>query len=141
MNKDKIKTKEVWSANGWYLFLGIVSVLIICMLEGCAIREFFVSSFEDAIVSAFFIQLPCLMCLLFTTLIGCWMRRKKFTLYYCKLEKGIDIEYIKDNYSVKDINSNGVLFVDKDHSYDFVVWRLLQGYRSLDEAEVKLFYK
>ena len=141
MNKDKIKTKEVWSANGWYLFLGIVSVLIICMLEGCAIREFFVSSFEDAIVSAFFIQLPCLMCLLFTTLIGCWMRRKKFTLYYCKIEKGIDIDYIKENYSVEDINSNGVLFVDKDHSYDFVVWRLLQCYRSLDEAEVKLFYK
>ena len=41
MNKDKIKTKEVWSANGWYLFLGIVSVLIICMLERYAIREFY----------------------------------------------------------------------------------------------------
>ena len=141
MNKDKIKTKEVWSANGWYLFLGIVSVLIICMLEGYAIREFFVSSFEDAIVSAFFIQLPCLMCLLFTTLIGCWMHRKKFILYYCKLEKGIDIDYIKENYSVEDINSNGVLFVDKGHSHDFDVWNLLQGYNSLYEIEVKLFYK
>ena len=60
---------------------------------------------------------------------------------HCKLETGIDVDYIKENYSVEDINSNGVLFVDKDHGYDFVVWRLLQGYRSLDEAEVKLFYK
>ena len=69
------------------------------------------------------------------------MHRKKFTLYYCKLEKGIDIEYIKDNYSVKDINPNGVLFVDKGHSHDFDVWNLLQGYNSLYEIEVKLFYK
>ena len=37
MNKDKIKTKEVWSANGWYLFFGIVSVLIICMTFGLLI--------------------------------------------------------------------------------------------------------
>lgn len=141
MNKDKIKTKEVWSANGWYLFWGIIFVLIFCMLEGCAIREFFVSSFEEAMALAFILQLPCLICLLFTTLIGDWTHRKKFTLYYCKLETGIDIDYIKENYSVEDINSNGVLFVDKCHSHDFGVWKLLQGYNSLYEAEVKLFYK
>lgn len=141
MNKDKIKTKEVWSANGWYLFWGIVFVLMICTLEGFAIREFFVSSFEEAMALAFILQLPCLLCLLFTTLIGDWIHRKKFTLYYCKLETGIDIDYIKENYSVEDINSNGVLFVDKDHSYDFGIWKLLQGYKSLYEAEVKLFYK
>ena len=139
MDKNKIKIKEVWSANGWYLFWGIAFILMICMLEGCVIREFFISPFEEAMALAFILQLPCLLCLLFTTLIGDWIHRKKFNLYYCKLETGIDIDYIKENYSVEDINSNGVLFVDKGHSHDFCVWKLLQGYDSLYEAEVKLF--
>lgn len=81
------------------------------------------------------------MCLLFTTLIKDWKCRTKFTLYYCKLETGIDIDYIKENYSVEDIDSNGVLFVKKEDSYKFCTWSLLQGYNLLCDAEAKLFCK
>ena len=56
-----------------------------------------------------------------------WFRYLLFYMgtKHCKLETGIDIDYIKENYSVEDINSNGVLFVDKCHSHDFGVWKLL----------------
>ena len=76
------------------------------MLEGCAIREFFVSSLEEAVALALIIQLPCLLCLLFATLIGDWIHRKKFNLYYCKLETGIDIDYIKENASLINIDKD-----------------------------------
>ncbi len=139
MDMSKVKTKEVWSANNWYLFWGIAFVCLIIVLEGCAVRELFVAPISEAIGVAAILQLPCLLCLLFTSLIGDWKHRKKFTLYYCKLETGVDIDYIKKNYSVEDVNSNGVLFVEKEDSSNFCSWRLLQGYNSLYEAEVKLF--
>lgn len=43
IDMTKIKTKEVWSANNWYLFFGVVFICLIFLLEGCVIREFFVS--------------------------------------------------------------------------------------------------
>ena len=97
MDMSKVKTKEVWSANNWYLFYGIVFICLIIALEGCAIREFFVSPVNEAIGVAVILQLPCLICLLFTSLIGDWKHRSKFNLYYCKLATGIDIDYIKEN--------------------------------------------
>ena len=139
MDMQKVKTKEVWSANNWYLFFGVIFICLIIALESCAVRQFFVSSISEAIALAIVIQLPCLICLLFTTLIGDWKHRTKFTLYYCKLETGVDIDHIKKNYSVEDINSDGMLFVKKEDSHNFSSWKLLQGYNSLYEAEVKLF--
>lgn len=85
------------------------------------------------------LQLPCLICLSFTSLIGDWKHRTKFTLYYCKLTSGVDIDYIKENYSIKDIDSNGLLFVKKEDSNNFYTWKLIQGYNSLYEVENKLF--
>lgn len=139
MDKEKIKIKEVQSANGWYLFCGILFVIMIVFLEIAAIRQFFISHIDEAITSLFLLQLPCLLCLLFTTMIGDWIHRTKFNLYYCRLENGIDINYIKENYSVEKINANGVLFVDKENSHNFCVWSLLQGYDSLYKMEVELF--
>lgn len=139
MDKKKIKIKEVQSANRWYLFYGILFVIMIMFLEIAAIRQFFISPIGEAITLLFLLQLPCLLCLLFTTMIGDWIHRTKFNLYYCRLENGIDINYIKENYSVKKINANGVLFVDKKNSHNFYVWSLLQGYDSLYKMEVELF--
>lgn len=139
MDMSKVKTKEVWSANNWYLFYGIVFICLIIALEGCAIREFFVSPVNEAIGVAVILQLPCLICLLFTSLIGDWKHRSKFNLYYCKLATGIDIDYIKENYCIEDIDSNGVLFVEKGDSHKFCTWKIIQGYNSLYDAEIKLF--
>lgn len=139
MDMSKVKTKEVWSANNWYLFYGIIFICLIIALEGCVIREFFVSPINEAMGIAVILQLPCLICLLFTSLIGDWKHRSKFNLYYCKLATGVDIDYIKENFSIEDIDSNAVLFVEKKDSHNFYTWKLVQGYTSLYEAETKLF--
>jgi len=55
MDKTKIKTKEVWSANKWYLFFGILFVIMIILLEICAIRQFFITDTEEALVLFFFV--------------------------------------------------------------------------------------
>lgn len=141
MDMSNVKTKEVWSANNWYLFYGILFICLIIALECCVIREFFVSPINEAIGVAVILQLPCFICLLFTSLIGDWVHRTKFNLYYCNLKTGVDIDYIKENYSVEDINANGVLFVEKKDSYNFCTWKLVQGYKSLYGAEEKLFCK
>ena len=139
MDKNKVETREVWSANWWYLFFGIIFVLIIIMLEGCVIREFLIKPFREAIGLAVILQLPCLLCLLFTQMIKMWKERTKFNLYYCKLETGTDIDYIKENYSVKDISPRGILFVEKEDTYNFSTWKLLQGYEYMFQVEEKLF--
>ena len=139
MDKTKIKTKEVWSANEWYLFFGILFVIMIILLEICAIRQFFVTDTEEALVLFFILQLPAIICLLFTTMIGDYIHREKFNIYYCKLENGIDINYIKENYCIEDINESCVLFVDKGNDHNFWVWKLIQGYDSLYQAEIKMF--
>jgi hypothetical protein len=59
----------VWSANKWYLFFGILFVIMIILLEMCAIRQFFVTDTEEALVLLFILQLPAMICLLFTTMI------------------------------------------------------------------------
>ena len=140
MDKTKIKTKEVWSANKWYLFFGILFVIMIILLEMCAIRQFFVTdNTEEALVLLFILQLPAMICLLFTTMIGDYIHREKFNIYYCKVENGIDIDYIKENYCIEDINESCVLFVDKGNDHNFCVWKLMQGYDSLYQAEIKMF--
>ncbi len=139
MDKTKIKTKEVRSANKWYLFYGIFFVIMFILLEICAIRQFFVTDTEEALVLLFILQLPAMFCLLLTTMIGNYIHREKFNIYYCKLENGIDIDYIKENYCIEDINESCVLFVDKDNDHNFCVWKLIQGYDSLYQAEIKMF--
>ena len=137
MDKTKIKTKEVWSANKWYLFFGILFVIMIILLEICAIRQFFITDTEEVLVLFFLLQLPVMLCLLLTTMIGDYIHREKFNIYYCKLENGID--YIKENYCIEDINESCVLFVDKGNDHNFCVWKLMQGYDSLYQAEIKMF--
>lgn len=139
MDKTKIKTKEVWSANKWYLFLGILFVVMFILLEMGAIRQFFVTDIKEALVLLLILQLPAMICLLLTTMIGDYIHREKFNIYYCKLENGIDIDYIKENYCIEDINESCVLFVDKCNDHNFCVWKLMQGYDSLYQAEIKMF--
>lgn len=139
MDMEKVKQKEVWSANSSYLFCGIIFIFLIFALEGCAIRNFFILPMNEAIGLTIILQIPCMLCLIFASFISDWKHRTKFTLYYCKLTYGIDIEYIIENYSIGDIDSNGVLFVKKEDSCNFHTWKVLQGYNSLHETEVKLF--
>lgn len=139
MDKTKIKIKEVWSANKWYLFFGILFVVMLILLEIGVIRQFFVTDTEEALVLLFILQLPAMICLSLTTMIGDYIHREKFNIYYCKLENGIDIDYIKENYCIEDINESCVLFVDKGNDHNFCVWKLMQGYDSLYQAEIKMF--
>lgn len=129
----------MWSANKWYLFFGILFVIMIILLEMCAIRQFFVTDTEEALMLLFILQLPAMICLLFTTMIGDYIHREKFNIYYRKVENGIDIDYIKENYCIEDINESCVLFVDKGNDHNFCVWKLMQGYDSLYQAEIKMF--
>ena len=139
MDKTKIKTKEERQDNKWYLFFGILFVIMIILLEICAIRQFFITDTDEALELFFLLQLPVMLCLLLTTMIGDYIHREKFNIYYCKLENGIDIDYIKENYCIEDINESCVLFVDKGNDHNFCVWKLMQGYDSLYQAEIKMF--
>lgn len=141
MDMSKVKVKEVQSANVWYLILGIAAVVGIILLEICSIREFIISSDKGAtLIMIILLQLPVLICLQFVTLITDWIHREKFDLYYCELNNGTDIDYIKGNYVIKEINDRGVLFVKKEDVKNYNTWSIFQGYESLHEAEVKLFY-
>lgn len=123
----KNETKEVWSANKWYLFFGILFVIMFILFEMGVIRQFFMTDIEEALVLLLILQLPAMICLLLTTMIGDYIHREKFNIYYCKLENGIDIDYIKENYCIEDINESCVLFVDKGNDHNFCVWKLMHG--------------
>ena len=118
---------------------GILFAIMTILLEICAIRQFFITDIEEVLVLLFLSQLPVMLCLLLTTMIGDYIHREKFNIYYCKVENDIDIDYIKENYCIEDINENCVLFVDKGNDHNFCVWKLIQGYDSLYQAEIKMF--
>lgn len=140
MNKDRVKTTEVWSANKWYLVCGMSFTILIVLLESVAVRELFVSDDKmEAVILLFVFQLPVLICLLFTTTIRDYIHRTKFNIYCCELKNGIDIDYIRENYCIEDINKSYVLFVDKGNDHNFCVWSLMQGYDSLYQMEIEMF--
>lgn len=137
---DKVKVKEVCSANGWYLAYGVLFLILPFLLEFCAIRNFFIKSITEAIALAVVLQFPCLLCFaLSCVMLDDWVHRGKFNLYYCELGNDLDIDYIKKNYCIEDINAYGVLFVDKENSSKFSSWKMFQVYDSLYEIEDELF--
>jgi hypothetical protein len=125
MDKDKIQTKEVWSANTFHLIVGITGLLGIIIAEGLVIREFFISGFIETLPLALAMQLLVLVCTALASCLHNYIHRVKFNLYYCKLENGIDIDYIKENYYIVNISTNGVIFINEEDYYNFNTWNVL----------------
>jgi len=138
MYNRKIYTKEVCTANNLYLFLGVISITLITIIECLVIRNFFVKPIDEAILLAILLQLPCALCSLFAILIHAWKYRTDFTIYYSKMETGVDIDYIKENYCVKDIDMYGIVFVKKEDSGNFDIWEIFQGYDDISDFGEKI---
>lgn len=142
MEESKIKNKEVWSANKWYLIVGIIFALMTILLETVSIKTFFLASSNDkthAFILTILQQIPVFVCALYANMISDYVHRVKFNIYYCKLENGIDINYIKENFCITWINEHGVLFVDKENAQNFCIWKKLQGYDSLYQIKTEMF--
>lgn len=139
MDTNKIKTKEVWSANKWYLFFGVLSAILILLLEASTVMNFIAADKKVEAIALFLIlQIPAMLCLLLTTMIKDYIHRVKFNIYCCKLED-MDITYIRENYCIEDIDERYVLFVDKENDYNFSVWKLLHGCDSLYQTVTVMF--
>ena len=139
MDTNKIKTKEVWSANKWYLFFGVLFAILALLLELSAITNFIGTDKKVEVIALFLIlQIPAMFCLLLTTMIMDYIHRVKFNIYCCKLED-MDITYIRENYCIEDIDERYVLFVDKENDYNFSVWKLLHGCDSLYQTVTAMF--
>lgn len=139
LDTNKIKTKEVWSANKWYLFFGVLVTILTLLLEVSTISNFITSNSKiEAGVLFLISQIPAMFCLLLTTMINDYIHRVKFNIYCCKLED-MDITYIRENYCIEDIDERYVLFVDKENDYNFSVWKLLHGCDSLYQTVTVMF--
>ena len=130
MDKNKIQTKEMWSANNSHLSIGIIGILLIIIIELLVIKEFFISGLNESLPLALTIQILVLPCVALASCLRYYIRRVKFNLYYCKLENGIDIDYIKENYHIVNISTNGVIFIEEKDYYSFNIWNMLidKGY-------------
>ena len=117
------KVKQVTSANKLYLFVGLMSILFIIILEAFCIYEFKINSYDE-LGLILLLQIPVLMCLLMSTTLKDYMHREIFNLYLAELNSGLDIDYIKDNYIIVNINEYFVLFVEKDDENLYYVWKL-----------------
>lgn len=130
INNSKIEIEEVESANKLYLLFGMVYAILFVILEFVSIREFFVSSNTGEALGIFaVVQLPGIIVLVgANVLINSYIHREKFNLYCCKLENGIDIEYIKENYYIKNINEEKIFFIDKNSENSYNSWKLMHKY-------------
>lgn len=139
LDTNKIKTKEVWSANKWYLFFGVLFAILTLLLEISTISNFITSDSKiEAGVLFLILQIPAMFCLLLTTMINDYTHRVKFNIYCCKLED-MDIAYIRENYYIEDIDEKYVLFVDKENDHNFSIWKFLHGYDSLYQTVAVMF--
>lgn len=127
INNSKIEIEEVESANKLYLLFGMVYAILFVILEFVSIREFFVSSNTGEALGIFaVVQLPGIIALVgANVLINSYIHREKFNLYCCNLENGIDIEYIKENYYIKNINEEKIFFIDKNSENSYNSWKLM----------------
>ena len=143
MCKDiKIKVAEVQSATISYLIIGVFAIVFAIATE--TIVPIFLlcnnHSIGECIGLMVILQFPVMVfSLLFSTSIKYWRNRTKFKLYFCRFDSGIDINYIRENFYIADIDSHAVLFVDKEDQRNYLTWKLYQGYDSLYKTEVYLF--
>ena len=119
MDKSKIQTKEIWSANKTHLIVGITGVLGIIITEGLIIKEFFKSPLDEILPLALLLQILVIPSVALASCLRDYIHRVKFNLYYCRLENGIDIDYIKNNYHIVNISINGVIFINEEDYYNF----------------------
>ena len=136
LDENKVASKQVWSANLFYLISGIVSIVLIAAVEIAAVINIVINKNKPGAIScAAILQILVLLLLLFTTTIGDYVHRKQFLMYCCMLDSlsGTDIHDIKINYHVVDLNENYILYIDKKDFHNFNVWKLYQGYDDLNK--------
>lgn len=130
MNLDRVKKIEVMSATLKYLIFGIVAIICAIALEVSGIYNIVISAhtpdLSSSIVIIFILQIPVLLCLMFTILIKCYKNKTKFELFLCDLEDVHDFEFLKQNYYLVNINERQVLFCRQAFSDCAEDWKVLQ---------------
>ncbi len=130
MDENKIKHKEVWDANILYLIAGIVILIAIIALEALCVY-IFIDSDDMSFAFTVSILFQILVLILYPgiSLINDYRHRSKFNIYYCKLENDLDINYIKENFYIKEINLSYVYFIKKEDDSKFQTWKFMADYK------------
>lgn len=119
--KENYKVKKVNSANKFYLFAGIISIILLIFLEIISIRWIILNHDDKWLI--ILLQIPALLCLAMSTTIKDYKQRRQFNLYLGELHK-VDIRHIKDNFKIVEINESYVLFVEKPDEYLYDIWKI-----------------
>ena len=129
---NKYKTCTVMSASKKYLWLGILFATFAVILEVMAwvvVKEIGVS---------LILQIPIALCLLFSSTVMDWFNRDEFTMYFARFSDDVSLSYIKENYTIVEIDAHAVLFVDNEDEALYTTWKLYNG-DSLYKLEVYYF--
>ena len=120
-----IRQKTVVSATKTYLITGIIAVVLAVCLELSGMYAFFKSYSNIGII--FLLQLPVLITLPFILLIKEYYQATEFTIYFAGIDKLVDLSWIKLNYQIVAIDSEGVVFVKPEDYSNYLTWKVLQG--------------
>lgn len=120
-----IRQKTVVSATKAYLIAGIVAIVLASCLELSGLYAFLSDSSNIGII--FIIQLPVLMTVPFILLIKDYRHATEFIIYFADIDKIVDISWIKSNYHITAIDSEGIVFVKPEDYSNYLTWKVLQG--------------
>lgn len=126
MDNKNFEIIEVWTATKLYLIIGIIGLLLSFLSEYFIIYQIIISKSIEVLILMFFFQILTLPFVFLTFQIMSWIKRTKFNIYYCDLNDDTDIDYIVEHCYIKDINEDGIIFIEKEDEEKYTIWNLFQ---------------
>lgn len=123
-----IREKEIETAGYLCLFSGILfSIFAIASQMLVFVNEFRVWKFlVIEICTLIFATLAFIM-------IKLWKERTKFSLFACRLNDDIDINYIRKVHKIVDINDHYIVFIYRKDIKYYTIWKTLYSDRGAGE--------
>lgn len=126
-DESEVKIKEVWSADGWNLLVGILCIVPAVLTEIYAVESSAcyynmpAHNLPFVFLQGAVISFLCFMMMM----IKDYFYRTKFNIYCCKSNAGMDVNYIGKKYCIEYADNEYVLFVDIKNHNNFRKWMLL----------------
>lgn len=121
-----VQIKKVWSATFSYFIYGVLCLIlfIICIVA-------VVSKQGYGLLPIVMIPEFGLLLLAYIS-INNYHNRKQFEIYVTKIDRHTNMEFIRECYSIQDMNPNYVLFVKPKDTKNFSSWKMFKMHWDLN---------
>lgn len=121
---NNIEAREVCTANEIDLFVGVTFFILAIIIEITVVSKVFIYPIKEILPCVIIYRLLALDILWISVCeIKNWFHRIKFTIYHCKINNELDIDYIKENFLICEIDENNIEFTNKENKNNYSIFK------------------